>query len=145
MLTDLIAATEEDAPAILNAQGHANIWPTLEAKGMDQVKLASLRFILKGLPLDEGPVVEYTKDFKLLVDGGEDGPWIQALPDDLVQLLAVMPAADIAKVAAAWANTEEARLDRWQAADVEPGLGELSALAAGAVAQGKRLLLWICL
>lgn len=45
----------------------------------------------------------------------------------------------------AWANTEEAKLDRWTAADVEPFLGELAAFAEGAVAQGKRLLLWVCL
>ena len=101
MLTDLIAATEEDAEAILNAQGHANIWPTLEYKGVDQIKLASLRFILKGEPVDEGPVVEYMKAFKPLIDGGEEGPWIEALPEDLGQLLAAMSAEDIPKVAAA--------------------------------------------
>jgi len=145
MLTDLIAATPEDAPAILNAQGHANIWPTLESKNLDQVKLASLRFILKGQPPADDAVIEYMKSFEALVDGGEDGPWIDALPEDLAHLLAAMPASDIAKVAAAWANTDEARLDRWQASDLEAGLGELGAFAASAVAQGKRLLLWVCL
>lgn len=145
MLTDLIVAIEEDAPAILNAQGHASIWPTLEAKGVDQVKLASLRFILKGLPPDDEQVIEYMKSFEALVDGGEKGPWIDALPEDLVHLLATMPGSDLPKVAGAWANIEEAKLDRWVADDVEKRLGELAALAATAVAQGKRLLLWICL
>lgn len=145
MLTDLIVATLEEAPVILNSQGHANIWPTLEAKGMDQVKLASLRFILKGEPPEDNLVIEYMKSFEAQADGGEEGPWIAAIPEDLVHLLAMISASDTSTLATAWANTEEAKLDRWQAADVEPFLGELSAFAAGAVAQGKRLLLWVCL
>jgi len=145
MLTDLIAATPEDAPAILNAQGHANNWPTLESKNLDQLRLASLRFILKGQPPAMDVVVEYMKSFEALVDGGEEGPWIDAVPEDLVHLLATMPASDIAKVAAAWANTDEGKRDRWQASDLEPELGELGAFAASAVAQGKLLLLWVCL
>lgn len=95
MLTDLIVATLEDAPAILNSQGHANIWPTLEAKGIDQVKLASLRFILKGEPPDDNPVIEYMKSFETQADGGEEGPWIVAIPQDLVHLLAGISASDI--------------------------------------------------
>jgi hypothetical protein len=145
MLTNLIVATLEEAPAILQSQGHASIWPTLEAKGIDQVKLASLRFILKGEPPEDNAVIQYMKSFDIHADGGAEGPWIDSLPEDLVGLLAAIPVADIPNLATAWANTEEAQLDRWLAADVEPVLGELSALAAGAVAQGKRLLLWVCL
>lgn len=144
MLTDLIVATIEEAPAILRSQGHASIWPTLEAKGIDQVKLASLRFILRGEPPEDHAVIQYMKSFDAQADGGDEGPWIDSLPEDLVGLLATIAASDIPNLAAAWANTDEAKLDRWVAADVESLLAELSAFAAGAVAQGKRVLLWVC-
>jgi len=146
MLTDLIIATPEEAAAILNVPGHASVWPTLEAKGLDPVKLATLRFILmKAEPADASKVAAYVKTFEALADEGEAGPWLRAVPEDLGHLLAQLPASDIPAVAAAWARTEELKLDGWHAADAEPFLGELSVFAAGAAAQGKRLLLWLCL
>ncbi len=145
MLTDLIIATPEEAPAILNVPGHASIWPTLEAKGLDPVKLATLRFILKGEKADAARVADYVKTFEALADEGEAGPWLRAVPEDLVPLLAQLPASDMPATAAAWARTEELKLDGWKAADAEPFLSELCVFAAGAAAQGKRLLLWLCL
>lgn len=145
MLTDLIIANPEDAAAILNVPGHASIWPTLEAKGLDPVKLATLHFILKNEPADAAKVAACVKTFEALADEGEAGPWLRAVPEELGHLLAQLGAADIPAVAAAWARTEELKLDGWKAADAAPFLGELSVFAAGAAAQGKRLLLWLCL
>jgi len=145
MLFDLIAATPEDAEAILSNVQHASIWPTLEAKTVDQVKLASLAFILRAKPLDSDAVVEYINEFKLLASGGDDGPWIHQLPDGLVRDLAALQDHQVPSIATAWAATEEARLDRWNPKDVQPFLRELSAFAASAVAQGRVVLLWLCL
>eukprot|EP01036_Dinobryon_divergens_P057521 gene57521-76794_t len=145
MLTDFIVATRDDIPAILNSSAHSSIWPTLEAKGVDRIKLASLRFILKGEPPDDGPVIEYLKLFDLYSAKEHDGPWIEAIPSDLVFLLTQISPSGISSAAIAWANTEEARLDRWQASDVASLLRELSALAASALVQNKALLLWVCL
>ncbi len=145
MLTDLIIASLEEAPAVLNVPGHASVWPTLEAKGLDPVKLASLRFILQGQKPDTARVADYVKTFDALADEGEAGPWLRAVPEDLGLLLAKLSASEIPATAAAWARTEELSLDGWKAADAGPFLAELSAFAAGAVAQGKRLLLWLCL
>jgi len=145
MLTDLISARAEEAQAILSTPGHANIWPTLEAKTVDQVKLASLAFILKGKPLDDGPVIEYMKTFENLASAGEEGPWLNLLPIDLVEYLARLRDDQIAAVATAWAATEEARLDRWNAKEVESFVRELSAFAGSARAQDRMVMLWACL
>jgi hypothetical protein len=145
MLIDLVAAKPEDAEVILSNLGHASIWPTLEAKTVDQVKLASLAFILGTKPLVPDAIGEYIKEFKALASGGDEGPWIDQLPDVLVKDLAALHEEQIPAAAAAWAATEEARLDRWNAKDTEAFLRELSAFAASAAAQGRTVLLWLCL
>lgn len=145
MLIDLIAATAEEAQAIMSTPGHANVWPTLEAKTVDQVKLASLAFILKGKPPEDEPVIEYMKTFRNVASGGEEGPWIDLLPSDLVEGLAHLRDDQVEAVASAWAATEEARLDRWNAKDVASFLRELSAFAGSAQAQQRKVLLWVCL
>jgi NADH pyrophosphatase NudC (nudix superfamily) len=147
MLTDLIVASLDDAPAILTAQGHANIWPTLESRGLSPALLASLRRVMRGEAATLAQAQADVEQFEVLSQGGEcekGDPWLAALPPDLVQHLALMAEAQCEPVAAAWALTDVARHDRWQAAELTPLLAEMSALAAGAVAQGKGMLLWMC-
>ena len=145
MLTDLLAAKPEDADAILSTNGHAGVWPTLEANTVDQVKLASLALILRGQPVEAGEVTKLVEAFKSLATGGEDGPWIDLVPESLVQDLTALSSDRIETVATAWASTEEARLDRWEAEDAVAFLKELSSFAASAAAQSRSLLLWVCL
>lgn len=147
MLTDLIVASLDDAPAILTAQGHANIWPTLESRGLTPALLASLRRVMRGEATTLDLVNADVELFELLSQGdaAEQGdPWLAALPQDLVQHLALMAETECAPVASAWAQSEVARRDRWPATELTPLLAEMSALAAGAVAQGKGMLLWVC-
>jgi hypothetical protein len=144
MLTDLIVASLDDAPAILTAQGHANIWPTLESRGLTPALLASLRRVMRGEPVTLAQAQADVEQFEVLSQGEEGDPWLAALPPDLVQHLALMAEAQCEPVAAAWALSDVARQDRWQAAELTPLLAEMSALAAGAVAQGKGMLLWMC-
>jgi len=145
MLIDLIAATAEEAEAIMSTPGHANVWPTLEARTVDQIKLASLAFILEGKPPENEAVTAYVKGFRKLANGGEEGPWIDLVPSDLVEGLALLSDDQIAAAAKAWASTEAAKRDRWNAKDVEPLLRELSAFAGSARAQQREVLLWACL
>lgn len=145
MLTDLIAANANEAPTILQSNSHSSGWPRLEAKGVDQVKLASLRFILKGIPPDDEPVIVYMELFEPLADGGDDGPWIVAVPDELLNLLASVHKSEVSSICVAWANTEEAKLDSWEASEIEPHFCELIRFANDAIAKDKRLLLWTSL
>lgn len=145
MLTDLLSAKAEDAEAILSTSGHANVWSTLEANTVDQVKLASLALILRGQSVGVEGIGKLVASFKSLATGGDDGPWIDLVPESLVNDLARLPADRIEAVAAEWASTEEARLDRWQTEDAATFLKELSAFAASATAQNQGLLLWVCL
>jgi len=145
MLIDLIAAQADEAQAILSTPGHANVWPTLEARSVDQVKLASLAFILKGKPPAGEPVVAYIKTFQNLVHAGDEGPWISLVPADLLEDLATLSEDRVDAAARSWAHTVEAKLDGWNEKDVSSFLRELSAFAGSARAQGRSVLLWACL
>ena len=145
MLTDLIAAKTDEANAILSTQGHASIWPTLDAHTVDQVKLVTLAFLLKGQPASTDRVARYVESFESLASGGDDGPWIDLLPRELTQALAHLSVEQLPSIAKAWASTEEALLDRWNAADVAVFLKDLSAFAASALEHDREVMLWVCL
>ena len=145
MLTDLIAAIPTDAPAILSTLGYASVWPTLEARGVDAIKLSSLAFILRGQPLEDGPLLDHTRSFESLAIEDDGGPWIELVPQPLVIDLAQLPADRLDAVAAAWAATEEVAQAGWSETEARSFLGELSAFAATACAQDQRVLLRICL
>jgi hypothetical protein len=82
MLTDIFVASVEDANDLLNGHSNTNNLPRISAKNLDQIKLATLRFILSGLPLEVKPVVEYSASFQDFT-ASEDGPWVYVIPDDV--------------------------------------------------------------
>ncbi|MCV2362833.1 hypothetical protein LNV23_05135 [Paucibacter sp. DJ1R-11] len=151
MLTDLIAASAEDATVIPHTPGHANIWPTLEVSGVEPTQWASLRLILKqqALPgaMDAAPVAlsHAMQDFERVGPAGEQGdPWLVALPEELGTLLAQLSEDQFPALARAWLTAEAERRPHWEAEALEFLVADLAAFAATAVAQGHRLFLWIC-
>ncbi len=147
MLTDLIAASPDDASAILVTQGHANVWSTLELPAITPAQWASLRFVLMRQPAEVRALADYLKGFERLgasPDSVEGDPWLVALPEDLGLLMAQMSLEEIAEHASNWQALETSRGQPVQALDLEALLAELAAFAASALAQGQRLLLWIC-
>jgi hypothetical protein len=145
MLIDLISAPSAEAEAILTTSGHEAVWPTLVAKTVDQIKLASLAFLLSGKDLSDVMVVEYSESFVPLATGGDDGPWVYLVPPDLVASLVDMQDDRIDHFAQAWALTEELQLDRWSVADASAFLRELKRFAIETCESKRELLLWVCL
>lgn len=150
MLTDLIAASADDAAVIPHTPGHANIWPTLEVPSVEPTQWASLRLILQQQSLPSAmaaPVAlsHAMQDFERIGAVGEIGdPWLVLLPEDLSLRLAQVSEDQIAPLARAWAASEIERRPQWNAELLEFMLSDMSAFAASAVAQGHRLFLWIC-
>lgn len=144
MLTDLIAAHADDATAILHAQGHATIWPTLDGRGLDLPTLAALGLVLHGQPVSAPALGIVQLTFVLLVADGDDGPALHQLPPALSLALAQLPQDQVAAMAEAWAGAAPAAFQRWDLRELRAFLAELSAFAASALAQGQQLLLWTC-
>ncbi|MBV1775356.1 hypothetical protein KSF73_06470 [Burkholderiaceae bacterium DAT-1] len=144
MLTDLIIARPDEADTVLHATGHATIWSTMEMRGVDAVKLCALREVLKGAPERAAQASDEMDKFQVLATEGDDGPWIHSVPADLVDVLAALPDTQFERVAKAWAEAPECKLDRWQAEDLIDVLRGLNQFAENAQAQGKGWLLWVC-
>ena len=140
ILSDFFLATPDQLSQLDISRGPAATLPTVQARRVDQVKLASLQ----GL-------IEQSTDFGELVSaldsstrGDEDGPWVAPVPQSIVSALAAADDVDLARLATAWANTDEWIADGGTALDLQRFLTQLSQLARQTTA-GKSLLVWISL
>jgi hypothetical protein len=81
---------------------------------------------------------------KLVRVEGDEGPWIHAVPDELVAALREATDQRLAEVAVEWAETEEWKLDGVPADDLGPLLGDIADLARRAQPP-TRLHVWMSL
>lgn len=145
VLTDVVIADEGEAEAVATERVPAKRWRGIDAKGIDQVKLATLWARLAQRGLDVESIVKLATDFATLFEVSEEGPWVFRIPGRLVELLADLDDQHAATTAVAWASTEEFVLDRWDSGAVRSILDELRSLAREARAKKKSLLMWMSL
>lgn len=141
-LTDFVIADREDARRVCDSACPSEEFNGLDAKGIDPVKLGTLYAVLTN--------TEYDPSFTPgtpLCDGGEEGPWVIEVPNDLVERLGKLDAKQIGAVAAKWAKTEEfsPRYDNWPPEAVHEVLSDLAKLCVQASAAKKRVLMWMSL
>jgi hypothetical protein len=140
VLTDIVVVDCEQAEDVLNAEMPSESFPGFDAKGLDAIKLASLRAILTNEDYDAA----WAQHMPLVAgDENGEGPWVYDLPDDIVATLADLPLSDEARVAADWAATDE--LADCSLELVHELLHQLANCARRAAQANKRLLMWICL
>src|SRR5258708_324979 len=162
LLTDGFAATEaEVAAADFANHGPVDLFPTVQAKRVDDLMLATLDALVTGQRLvapeqDPAAYVRAVAERVVLVrdigaESGDEaeGLWICQFPDSLVARLAELTSDEIARYGEAWANTDEWRREgvgtREQVAEIVTLLGDYCRLAARAQAEGKRMYMWISL
>lgn len=139
ILVDVVIAEEAEAGALAQHEAPLQRWRGTEVKGLDPVKVGTLLGIVCEEPVDD----DLADEFAPLAEGSEDGPWVFAIPERLVDALAELPAAAVTGVARVWAGTDELRADRWSKGSAEQVVAKLSALAADARREGKQLLAWM--
>jgi hypothetical protein len=141
-LTDLVIADCMDARQVCDSACPIEVFNGMDAKGIDPVKLGTLYAVLTNTEYD--PSVATGKQ---LCDGGDEGPWVIEVPNDLVQLLAKLDAKEIVNAAAKWAKTEEFSLkyDNWPPEAVHEVLSDMAKLCARAAAAKKSVLMWMSL
>ncbi|HEY1921384.1 MAG TPA: hypothetical protein VGG44_01355 [Tepidisphaeraceae bacterium] len=146
ILTDIVIANPDEAAAINAARGqHLKRWVCLESKGVDTIKLGTLSQILAGRSIDDIDMVASFMTNGILDQASDEGPWVFLVPGELQLALAVLDQEMEKRVAEKWAATEEFRLDRWGATDVQQYLHNLVAHARKAKDANKQLLLWMSL
>ena len=135
MLGEFFSARTEDIDEALVERGPLHRFPTVEAKGLTEVSLATLGEIL-GVgtyddlvdPMGEGPQTE----------SGEAG--VLKIPTEFRD--AVGGRADLDSAAERWVATDELAMDGWQKGDALEVLRDLSALAQSAAREDRNLWYW---
>jgi hypothetical protein len=89
VLTDFVVADCADAQRVCNSDCPSQDFVGLDAKGVDTVKLGALHAVLTGGQFD--PLFMANA----VCTGGEDGPWVIEVPNDMVQRLAALDAQQL--------------------------------------------------
>lgn len=141
VLTDLIVAYESEAGAVAESESPLRDWPGIDAKGIDHVKLGKLLSILTSEPYSNSLVGE----FRQIAELSDDGPWVFRLPRGLVLALSKMNEAELGRISVQWSAVEEFDRSGYDLATVTELLAALRELSKTAMAEGKDVLMWMCL
>ena len=113
ILTDFVIAPEAEAKAVLAQPSPTRRWPGVEAKSIDIIRLASLKFILDGQALDDNAVVSYSERFIFLASSADDESHVVRVPSELIEALSKLPNDKVRPIASAWLQTDEFQMDGW--------------------------------
>ncbi|MCW8129020.1 MAG: hypothetical protein KIS92_01425 [Planctomycetota bacterium] len=143
VLTDLIVADPAQAKEICQTHGKKP-FPSVDIKGFDQIKGATLWSILEGSDVsDVDYVVGLSEKFTLLCEESDDGPWVYQVPDEFLKLIASTEDEAVGEMVEAWSQTEE--FDGYSLEDVQFYFDTLFEAATRSDLGSKKLLMWICL
>lgn len=141
MFTDFVIAADSEAAAIGESVRPADHWPTLESKGVETIKLATLHGLVTNTPYSN----DIQAAFAFVAGNEEDGPWVFKFPKDVQDALADIDEADIPALAARWAVTDEMHTDGWTEEEAARFIVELRAHARAAMRAGHSIFLWLTL
>jgi hypothetical protein len=140
MLGEFFAARADDIDEDLLADGPYGRLPTVEAKGLTPVTIATLGEILGAGSYDslveraaQGPEAEPR-------EGEDRDAGVLTIPREIREALATVD--ELSTVADRWASTEELTLDEWQVEDAIEVLREVRELARDALAADRDLWYW---
>lgn len=105
-------------------------WPAIEFKRLDSVRLGRLEAILTEVRYED---IDRAQLHKLVRNGGDDGPWIMGVRQELIAALAELSPAAATAAAARWADTDEFKprpTDPPRQQDIEDLTGRLAAMTS---------------
>lgn len=140
-LTELVIAALTEAEDVAQPSPPADHRRRMNADGLDQAKLSTLRSIITNREYEDG----WIDDFRFLAGNQEEGPWVFSVPDMLINGLAGFPENRLKAVAKQWFRTEEFQTDDWTMEAVESRLRELYRFFQEAKQAKKPVLMYISL
>ncbi|QGW80399.1 hypothetical protein [Variovorax paradoxus] len=141
ILSDFVIADTGSGVQIGESINPIDRWPTLQAKGVETIKLATLYCAISGKDYHN----DLQKSFQLVGGDKEEGPWVFEFPGDILRCVARLDSSNLHGVAQAWQATEEVQMDGWSVDDASEFIRALSVHARDAVAAEKSLYLWLSL
>lgn len=138
ILTNIVAAEDEEIEAIGESLRPADEWSGLELRDLDTAKIATLHCLLTGDLFDDA-VVHYEPVYVSAVEG----TLVLRIPDEVTERLAQLEEEALDQFAAELAATEEFEHDDWDEEQAAAMLAELAELARLADSQGQGLFVWM--
>lgn len=135
MLGEFFAASADEIDDALVEDGPHGRLPTVEAKGLSEVNLATL-----GEILGVGTYEDLVERAAIGRDSSSGEAGVLTVPSELRDALA--SSEDLTEVAKQWAATEELALDHWQAEDAVTVLRDLGRLSRDAREHSRGLWYW---
>ena len=137
ILTNIVAAEEDEIAAIGESLRPVDEWSGLERRGIDTAKIATLHCLLTGDEFEEA-VSAYEPVYV-----GDEGAVVLQIADEVMDRLATLDEDALELVAEELAATEEYELEQWEAEDVQALVMELADLARLADSQGQVMFVWM--
>lgn len=138
IITNFIAAEEDEIEAIGESLHPATEWSGIEMRDIDTAKIAMLHSLLTGDLFDDA-VVHYEPVYV----SAAEGALVLRLADEVTERLAELDEISLAEVAVELAATEAFESEEWEEDVIAAMLAELSDLARLADSQAQVLFVWI--
>ncbi|MCX7169562.1 MAG: hypothetical protein NTY41_04540 [Proteobacteria bacterium] len=138
IVTNIIAAEDEEIEAIGESLCPADEWSGIELRDVDTAKIATLHCLLTGDLFDDA-IARYEPVYV----SAAEGALVLRLADELMERLAELDEESLDQVAIELAATEEYEYDEWDDDATAAMLAELSDLARLADSQGQALFVWM--
>ncbi len=138
ILTNFIAAEEDEIEALGESQHPLDEWSGVEVRDVDTAKIATLHCLLTGDLFDD--VLAY---YEPVYVSDAEGAVLLRLADEMTERLAALEEDAVEAIAAELAQTEEFEATGWDDDEIMGLLGDLSELARLADAQGQVLFVWM--
>ena len=137
ILTNIVAAEEDEYAAIGESRRPIDEWSGIERRGIDTAKIATLHCLLTG---DE--FLEALGSYEP-VYVADEGALVLRIADEVMERLADLDAYALELVGEELAATEEYEMEQWETADVQALVFELADLARLAESQGQAMFVWM--
>ncbi len=137
ILTNIIAADEDEVEAIGESSRPVEEWSGIERRSIDTAKIATLHCLLTGDEFDQA-VGAYEPVYV-----AEEGAVVLRVADEVMEKLATLDEEMLERVAEELAATEEFEMEQWEVEEVQALVMDLADLARLADSQGQVLFVWM--
>ncbi len=138
ILTNIIAAEDDEIEAIGESLHPVDQWSGIEFRDIDTAKIATLHCLLTGDLFDDA-----LAHYEPVYVSAAEGAVVLRLADDVLERLNEFDEESLTEVAAELAATEEFESEGWDEEDIAAMIIELGGLARLADSQGQALFVWM--
>lgn len=137
ILTNIVAAEEDEIAAIGESLRPVDEWSGIERRGIDTAKIATLHCLLTGDEFEEA-LGSYEPVYV-----ADEGAVVLRMADEIMERLAELDEDALELVGEELAATEEYEIEGWDSAEVQALVFELADLARLAESQGQVMFVWM--